>query len=825
MRSEPQNPGWPALFRAAAFRFAAWESGWRANALAALFLLALTGVALGTTLFSRELVFSNVDRDIALQFVHWRKFGFDGLRAGHLALWNPHIYGGAPFFGGFQSALLYPPNGLYLCLPLGVAINVGIALHVFLTGFGMFLWMRERGLHPAAALFAGVICMFSGPVFPHVYAGHLPNLCAMAWGPFIFLAIDGWLRCRTPGWLLLGAAGVAMQILAGHPQYVFYTGVAAGLYAALQLAVARDRLRALAGLAAFPLAGAALSAVQLLEGFHAAGESVRNHGTTLAFAAKFGFPPENLLTALVPNFFGSLSTHHYWGRWQLWEMGVFFGVTGLVMAVHGLARGPRFAVWSGAAVAGALLLMAFGPYTPLFHLLYRFAPGFDHFRGWSKFTYPAMLLAVMLAATGFDVLLRGGIGSAWGGRLVLGLGLGGGALALWESQAVAGGSADALAPWRFCLRLLSNSQERLHVGAANLDGPVYIAAMANQALRQSEFAALTLVVLGVLLLLARRHAWVLTGVLVLAVIEMAGYARSCLDHFPLQAVFATPEARFLSAHASEDFRVNDVNNPNLAMSVGGYALWGYDPGVLRRYAEWIAVSQGLDPDAAAETVNFSRTPAVFTSLLRLRSMIPGGLTEANGAQPGGADRSIVPPAARLMLVPRARVIPGRKEELGAIFDAGFDPAREVLLETAPVPAPTGVAVAGRVRLVAETTDSLTIEADLAAPAVLLVTDAYSDGWHARSLLPARGTGAQTQYQVLPADYCLRGIPLDRGHHEILLEYRPTAYVVGKWVSLAAGFLYLSGVVVWWARRPFRTKRGACDPPPPVYLAGVSDATW
>ncbi len=788
-------PGRPSLPRPLATWFGQGESEARVNALAALGLLTLTLCALGTTLFSRELVFSNADRDLALQFIHWRKFGFDELRAGHLALWNPHIYSGAPFFGGFQSALLYPPNWLYLCLPLGVAVNTGIALHLFLTGFGMFRWMRERGLHAVAALFGGIVCLCSGPVFPHVYAGHLSNLCTMAWGPFIFLAIDGWLRHRTPGWLLLGTASVAMQILAGHPQYVFYTGVAAGLYSAAQLSVARDRLRAAVGLAAFPLAGAALSAVQLLEGFHAAGESVRSHGITLAFAAKFGLPPENLLTALAPNFFGSLSTHHYWGRWQLWEMSVFFGVTGLVMAGYGLARGPRFRVGNCAAVAGVLLLMAFGPYTPLFKPLYWYAPGFDHFRGWSKFSYPAMLLVVAVAATGFDALLRGGVRSSRGGMLVLGLGLGGGLSALLDRQAIATGSAGALAPWRFCIHLLSNSVERLHVGAANLDGPVYIAAMASYALRQLEFTALTLAILGALLLVARRRPRALAGVLVLASVEMVAYARSCLDRFPLQEIFTTPEARFLSAHAAENFRVRDENSPNLAMSMGGADLWGYDPGVLRRYAEWISASQGLDPDAAAETVEFRRTPAIFASLLRARSPNPTDPT---------------PPAARLRLVPHARVVKARNDELAAVFDPRFDPAREVILETAPVPALTGAASAGVARLVAETTDSLTIEADLDAPAVLLVTDAYSDGWRARSLLPDRRASAQTHYQVLPADYCLRGIPLGQGHHRILLEYRPTAFVVGKWVSLCALFLFLAGLIVWSARRS-SLPRETCGP--------------
>ena len=87
-------------------------------------------------------------------------------------------------------------------------------------------------------------------------------------------------------------------------------------------------------------------------------------------------------------------------------------------------------------------------------------------------------------------------------------------------------------------------------------------------------------ILGAILLLARRHPRALAGVLVLASVEMVSYARSCLDHFPLQDVFTTPDARFLSDHASDHLRADDENNHNLAMSMGGYDLWGYDPGVL-----------------------------------------------------------------------------------------------------------------------------------------------------------------------------------------------------------------------------------------------------
>src|SRR5262245_2290973 len=65
-------------------------------------------------LFTSARVISSDGADLSLQFVAWRDFGFSQLRQGHLPLWNPHVYGGAPYFAGFQAALLYPPNWLHL---------------------------------------------------------------------------------------------------------------------------------------------------------------------------------------------------------------------------------------------------------------------------------------------------------------------------------------------------------------------------------------------------------------------------------------------------------------------------------------------------------------------------------------------------------------------------------------------------------------------------------------------------------------------------------------------------------------------------------------
>jgi len=109
----------------------------------------------------------------------------------------------------FQALLCWrqcftPPHFFNFMLPLPQAVNAGIALHVFLAGFFMYLWAAYRRLHPLACLMAAVLLMFSGPYFMHVFAGHVGNLNAMTWAPLIFLAVDGMMDKPALKWGILG---------------------------------------------------------------------------------------------------------------------------------------------------------------------------------------------------------------------------------------------------------------------------------------------------------------------------------------------------------------------------------------------------------------------------------------------------------------------------------------------------------------------------------------------------------------------------------------------------------------------------------------------
>ncbi|MBN1673582.1 MAG: hypothetical protein JXR37_21225 [Kiritimatiellae bacterium] len=756
------------------------ERPWLTFPRALLALAALTLVMFGDVLLvRRDRVLSSPGTDLYLQFVHWRAFGFGELRGGNLPLWNPHIFCGMPYFGGFQSALLYPPNVVYLLLPLPAAVNAGIALHVLLGGVFMYLWAKRRGLHPLACLLGAVLLMFCGAHFLHVYAGHLPNLCTMIWAPLLLLAVDGLFEEGHWRYAFLGSFAVAMQVLAGHPQYVFYTGVAVALYAGLRLWKAERRLRTALTLGAMYLAGALLTAVQLAAGMQAAAETVRSRGVPYEFAAMFSFPPENVLaTLLAPGFFGDMTGFPYWGRCYLWEMSLFIGVTGLMLAVYAVAAVERPQRRFGVVMFLLLLLLALGSHTPLFAVLYRFVPGFNAFRGNSKFAFQATLFLVMLACAGYDRFLRDRAAR----RALIALLATAGTLALLavviRGSAAAGSPASFWGGWLRAMRATNES----YFATEQFTNGVFIRESAAFASNTLWLAVLTVLALALLVYLSGKRRWAALAVGGLAAAEVLLFAVNARVTFDFAAT-DSPELRRQLAAQPCDYRVLNIANPNAAMSLGTFDLWGNDPGVLLRYSEFITWTQGQNPDQAGQYVRFAKYHPLYR-MLRCRYVI---VPAENGArvQEVGAGMP------RLCLVQRARVAHGRDAVLAAMAEPSFDPRRTVILETEPEPPPVETEQKGTVRLLDASTDHLTIEADLPQPAVLLVTDGYSRGWRAQALAGS----VQSAYQVLPANYVLRGVPLAVGRHRLRLVYRPAAFAVGAWVSGLALLAFLGALAL------------------------------
>ncbi|MEI6561632.1 MAG: hypothetical protein WCO68_06050 [Verrucomicrobiota bacterium] len=784
------------------------SAAWKAAAALGLIVFAVFADML---LAPGSFVLANQTTDMFLQIFSWREFGFAQLSHGNLALWNPHVYGGAPYFGGMQGATLYPTNILLLFLPLPLAINWSIALNVWLMGVFMYAWAAFRGLKPLACFVAGVLLMFCGPHFMHIYSGHPVHMATMTWVPLIFLAVDGVMSrgravpaTRWAGWILLGMFAVAMQILAGHPQYLFYTGIATGLYVLLhgaQMLVAKSPTGArgsflsagvipMCALAAMFGGGSALAAIQLFPAFQATAETIRSVPVPFEFASMFGFPPENLLTLLNPYFFGDMMNQPYWGRCYLWEMSLFIGSTGLALAVYGAlcSRGcdknpptaqpatpPLQRVWILSAMVAVTFLFALGVHTPLFQVLYDWVPGFGKFRGISKFTFQTAVFLVMLAAMGFDVLLRKPRVER---RFVLGVAIAGGFLLLLSGYIQLLSSVE----WREWLRAIAATRESYLPPTAFED-----LSFADHA---RGFAASALLLPGVLLLATAgllhvkprwRHAMHFFALVV--VLETFFVARHTRDTFDTRTVADSSLREFIAKHPG-DYRSLNLLNPNSAMSLGAQDLWGGDPSVVRRYAEFISWTQGIAPDSATQYVNFRGADPLYAMLRFRYAFVP----DQKGVR---VLESPTAPMEHVQLVSRCQVISLREAIFSAMRAEGFDPRKEVILERAPSIAPVASEAPGTARVVASSTDWLEVEADAASPAILLITDPYTPAWRAVALPGS----VQQQYDLQPANYVLRAVPLAAGHHHLRIEYAPRAFTIGVWVSLGSwlAFVVAAGV--------------------------------
>src|ERR1700722_12212880 len=130
----------------------------------------------GDTLIVSHRVPATRDSDLRMQYLPWRQFAFDQIRAGHFPLWNPYAFCGTPFFGDPQSAMLYPPNWLNLVLSPERAASWLTVLHFFLAGNFAGFWCRRRGCGVAASILAAVVYSCSGPIITNLIPGHLPLL-------------------------------------------------------------------------------------------------------------------------------------------------------------------------------------------------------------------------------------------------------------------------------------------------------------------------------------------------------------------------------------------------------------------------------------------------------------------------------------------------------------------------------------------------------------------------------------------------------------------------------------------------------------------------
>ena len=296
--------------------------------------------------------------DLVLENAVWKLHVRRTLQQRELPLWNPQLFSGAPFFAAGQSSAAYPLSLLFYILPIEAAFGWFTAIQLAIAGVNAYLLGRVLKLRPAAALFSGIAFQFSG--FLVVSVVFTMVVAAASWLPLLLAIIEkiiqkqeekGVTGFRPIPYVVAGVCAVGLVVLAGHPEFLYYTLLTAGIFTAVRLLVAwrrlggrggernsnrpadgaasrhgtgRRTLQALAKNAAWillvPVLGLAAGAVQLLPLFELVQRNFREGSATYQQVVEWAWPDRHVLTFLLPDIFGNPSHHRWFDLWALrWQ--------------------------------------------------------------------------------------------------------------------------------------------------------------------------------------------------------------------------------------------------------------------------------------------------------------------------------------------------------------------------------------------------------------------------------------------------------------------------------------------------------------------------
>jgi len=696
------------------------------------------------------------------QYLPWRIYAVESLRAGFIPLWNPYAFCGTPFLANLQSTLLYPLNALFLLSGARHGFGLSAILHLTLGGLFMFAFLRTLSLRPAAALFGALILMFNGFTVAWLEYPTL-SLWVFMWLPALLWCCEKALRQPRSLWPVLTALVVGVQFLGGHLQMSAYVIIAFLLYALIRIiAPAESRGRGLAvGLPLLALAfGLALAAAQILPTLELANHSGRvSHAAGAATTT--AFPLTHFILYLVPNFFGNPANYNYWGNFRdpsafnFFETACYVGILPLFLAVLSFSAKRTWRHWYFLALTVFAILVAIG--SPLYLLLYWLAPGFRELAGLGRVLCLAAFGIAGLAAVGLNDLMAEE--KARRTRWVV--------IAAAAAALVVAAAAVAFASLRAQL-------------PPTMGFDAYL-------LRQIAFTLGLLAAAAVLLALRLRlrvsgpaFALVATAILLTDL-----FAHGIAFNPFVDSRMAYPETdttRWLEEH-SDHGRVASLASDSLdwmahnsPMVFGLRDIHGSDSLRLRRSFELVS---GPELDQA----HYPPPDSPLLDALGVRYLVTRREVGDGWRLTQSGETPIYENAEAL---PRAYVVSdfrlGPDEDFVDLLAAGSAELRRVALVASgepslPTPRSGALPPDATARFIGDSPDEVVIEAVLPEPGLLVLMDSYYPGWKAWVY--------ETEAPIARANYGFRAVALPPGKHVVTFRYEPAAFRVGLFIALTA----------------------------------------
>jgi hypothetical protein len=710
------------------------------------------------------------------------------LRAGHIPGWNPYVIGGTPFASDPQSGWMQVlPMLMFTALPIRLGIRWLVVIQPMLAGVGLFAFLRSEGTSRAAATVGGlalalVVSASRLPLsvrFPGVLAWTTLSLAACS----RYLRSDRWSRRIL--WALLTALAWG-QVAASHLTVGLILGTGALLVFLVAKAATRMRSGNWTGRMALGLGGVVVLSLPLVNLAYLMPRLALGPRTSVSLGYSRLHDLSLQLTGRASPPFPGLAADVKWPLNLATFPGRYMGAAVLLSVFAGLwSRRYRYLV-AGFALYGALCyalgLKAVAYHVPRSLWSISLVDQYLHHPYWLSF---GVLLAIGV---------MGGIGvEAWRERR------------RWRDRVLM--ILPAVGLWLFL--------------------PIGFGARVTDLLLLAMAGAITVAILVVAL--ARPGAFaVLPALLVAEVIVTAVLGSSRLpfkgelnllqDLDPPTADvtdYLTPTAlsRVLAEHSGERYytvahppgRVyfdrralqNDESMVTEVENVGGYQAVQ-----LKRY--WLFVRRLQHVPMKYQYALFVDPPPVVSNHHDLGWVIaPASQSVGPDLRPvaddGGWTLYRYPrPAPRATVISSWSVVRSPDEALQAVVRGGFDPNRSAILEHDPGMTSGGAPAEGTASYRALGPQSAQIEVIAPHPSIVVIRNMWDGNWQA--------TVDGRLASVMATDYVVQGVPVQGGHHTIVLTYNDPTIGYGM---LGSGLAISALLVGAWlvGRREGRANAG------------------
>ncbi|MFP4465782.1 MAG: YfhO family protein [Candidatus Goldiibacteriota bacterium] len=329
---------------------------------------------------------------------------------GALPVWMPNIFGGIPLLASSSLLYYYPTDLLFMFSGIEPykTYTPDMIIHMFLAGWGMYLFIRQIKASKEAAVLGAVMFMLSGFIISFIAVGHWNNIKAGALIPFTFYFTLRGLNEKKLFWFASAGCIFALQVLATGMQVTAYNFMGVSLLFLYKGIITEKETRArLINTAMFAAGGIFIlwmSAGQFFPSMEYKDFSWRGAFGYEDFVS-WSFHPAELTGFLLPHYFG-LEGGTYWGYMNFNLTTYYFGIIAFLLLPFAFMKNDRKETAVFFLVSAVIMLLfSFGGFTPLYKLLYNI-PVFNQFRNPGRFIYVFTFFTVAMAAVGFDNIIR-----------------------------------------------------------------------------------------------------------------------------------------------------------------------------------------------------------------------------------------------------------------------------------------------------------------------------------------------------------------------------------------------------------------------------------